>query len=308
MQNPEFKDCKGPTFLGIGSQRCATTYLNQVLEAHPSIQMATKERNFFNYNIQKKGLGWYLQYFRRSAESGIQAHGEISPTYAVMRRREIQLARKLFPHLRLILLVRHPVDRMWSALRRHWTYSYLDDVAEVGKDVASMLGYADQRLADAFGDYRAIYRNWASVFDEDRILLLRFDRMKNEPDLTVARVLEFVGVEPDVEWIRSYSENDDIPNRSKADVEMPAYVRYYLCRRYLDRTKTFNKMTSGLVQDWVEDMEATVSQAPPSWEVRYQLRSTAWYRPVHWAHRLLDPVRTWWKVRRARQKLPITSI
>ncbi len=304
MQNLEIKDRKGPTFLGIGSQRCATTYLNQVLEAYPSIQMATKERNFFNYNIRNKGLDWYLKYFRQSREPEIQARGEISPTYAVMRRREIQLTRELFPHLRLILLVRHPVHRMWSALRRHWTYSYLNDVADVGKDVSSMLGYADQRLADAFGDYRAIYRNWSSVFDEDRILLLRFDRMKNEPDRTVARVLDFLGVEPDMEWIRSYRENADIRNRSKADVHMPTYVRYYLCRRYLDRTKTFNEMTGGLVQDWIEDMKATVSDAPSSREGWYQLRSTAWYRPVQWAHRLLDPVRTWWKVRRARQNLP----
>lgn len=295
---------KEPTFLGIGSQRCATTYLHQVLAAHPRVRMAAKERNFFNFNIRKRGLDWYLQYFEADSEREVQARGEISPTYAVMRRREIQMTRELFPGLKLILLVRHPVDRMWSALRRHWTYSYLDDVAEVGKDVSSMLGYADQRLADAFGDYGAIYRNWSSVFDKDRILLLRFDRMKTQPDRTVARVLDFVGVEPDVDWIRSYRENADIRNRSKADVEMPAYVRYYLCRRYLDRIRVFNEMTGDLVQDWVEDMEAIVSEAPSLWEAQYQLRSTAWYRPVQWVHRLTDPVRTWWKVRRARQNLP----
>lgn len=294
---------KRPTFLGIGSQRCATTYLNQVLDAHPHVQMATKERQFFNHNVRKRGLEWYLGYFEEDGEAEVQARGEISPNYAVMRRPEIQLTHDLFPHLKIILLVRHPVERMWSALRRHWTYSYLDDVAEVGKDVASMLGYADQRLADAFGDYRAIYRNWSSVFDEDRILLLRFESMKKQPDRTVARVLDFVGVEPDIEWIRSYRENADIRNQSKVEVDMPAYVRYYLCRRYLARTNTFNEVTSGFVQDWVEGMEAIVSKASWSWEIRYQLRSTSWYRPVQWAHYLLDPVRTWWKIRRARQNL-----
>jgi hypothetical protein len=267
--------------------------------------MAPKERNFFNHHVRQKGLEWYLQHFENGGDD-YQARGEISPNYAVMRRPEIKLAREFFPHLSIILIVRHPVDCMWSALRRHWTYSYLDDVAEVGKDISSMLGYADQRLADAFGDYRAIYRNWSSVFEEDRILLLHFDRMKNEPDRTVARVMEFIGVEPDEEWIRSYRESTDIRNQSTVDVDMPSYVRYYLSRRYLDRTKTFNEMTGGLVQDWVEDMEACVIEAPSSWEVRYQLRSAAWYRPVQWAHRFLDPVRTWWNVRRARQNLPTT--
>jgi hypothetical protein len=262
--------------------------------------MAPKECNFFNYNIQRKGLGWYLQHFETDSEDDIQAWGEISPSYAVMRPREIQLAHDLFPHLKLILIVRQPVDRMWSALRRHWTYSYLEDVADVGKDVSSMLGYADQRLADAFGDYQAIYRNWSSVFDDDRILLLRFERMKTEPECTVARVLEFLGVEVDIEWIRSYRKDASVPNRSKVEVKMPAYVRYYLARRYLDRTRIFNTMTNGLVEDWVDEMEECIADRAWIQEARYQLRSTVRYRLVQWAHGLVDPVRTWWKVMKAR--------
>nr|WP_263841261.1 sulfotransferase domain-containing protein [Salinibacter sp.] len=223
-----------------------------------------------------------------------------------MRRPEIQLTHDLFPHLKIILLVRHPVERMWSALRRHWTYSYLDDVAEIGKDESSMLDYADQRLADAFGDYRTIYENWSSVFDDEKILLLRFDQIKTEPDRTVAQVLEFLGVDPDLDWIRSYREEASIRNRSKVEVDMPPFVRYYLSRRYLGRTKAFNAMTDGLVQDWVEDMEECIADGfLPSWELWYRARSAVRYHPVQWAHSLLDPIRTWWKVWRARQKLPI---
>ncbi|MCS4191511.1 hypothetical protein GGP51_003007 [Salinibacter ruber] len=301
-------DRKGPTFLGIGSQRCATTFVNQVLEAHPRVRMAPKEPSFFNYNCRQKGLGWYLQLFEGSIDSvtdeRVDVRGEISPNYAVMRPREVRLAHDLFPDLDLILIVRHPVDRMWSALRRHWTFSYLDGVGEIGTDEACILDYADQYLSDAFGDYRRIYKNWATVFGSDQILLLRFERLRSDPDETLARILKFVGVDPDLEWIRSYRESTSVPNRSKADVDMPAYIRYYLARRYLNRTKKFNVLTDGLVQDWVDDMEACVSEASSIWEARYQLRSTVRYRPVQWAHRLLDPVRMWWKVKRARENLP----
>ncbi|WP_347710932.1 sulfotransferase domain-containing protein [Salinibacter sp.] len=260
----------------------------------------------FNHNVRKRGLEWYLGYFEEDGEAEVQARGEISPNYAVMRRPEIQLTHDLFPHLKIILLVRHPVERMWSALRRHWTYSYLDDVAEIGKDESSMLDYADQRLADAFGDYRTIYENWSSVFDDEKILLLRFDQIKTEPDRTVAQVLEFLGVDPDLDWIRSYREEASIRNRSKVEVDMPPFVRYYLSRRYLGRTKAFNAMTDGLVQDWVEDMEECIADGfLPSWELWYRARSAVRYHPVQWAHSLLDPIRTWWKVWRARQKLPI---
>jgi len=289
--------------LCIGSQRCATSYLNQVLEAHPHVQMAPKEPNFFNHTVRTHGLDWYLQHFEAPNGKSIQARGEISPNYAVMRRREIQLAKDLFPHLKIILLVRHPVDRMWSALRRHWTFSYLDDVSEIGKNVSSILGYADQRLPDAFGDYRAIYENWTSVFDEERILLLRYDQMKAEPDRTVSRVLEFLGVESDIEWIQSYREGSSPRNQSTADVEMSNYVQYYLSRRYIDRIKAFNTITNGFVQDWVDDMDQCLAAGNHWWELRYRVRSAVRYHPVQWVHRFVDPFRTWWKVRCARWKL-----
>jgi len=268
--------------------------------------MAPKERNFFNYNVRQRGLNWYLQHFEHEGDEEVQVRGEISPNYAVMRRREIRLAKDLFPHLSIILIVRHPVDRMWSALRRHWTYSYLDDVEGVGKDVSSMIGHADQRLNDAFGDYQAIYRNWSSVFDEEDILLLRFDQVQTAPDRTVAHILDFIGAAPDLQWIRSYRENTSIRNQSKADIEMPAYVRYYLSCRYLERTRIFNAMTGGLVQDWVDDMEQCVTNGTCWWDIRYRVRSVARYYSMRWTHRLLDPLRTWWKVKRARQNLSKT--
>jgi hypothetical protein len=274
--------------------------------------MAPKEPNFYNYNWQQKGLDWYLQLFDgpSDTEGGngrVKARGEISPNYAVMRLREIRLACDLFPELRLFLVVRHPVDRMWSALRRHWTFSYLDDVAEVGTDEASILSYADQYLNDAFGDYRRIYENWATVFGADQILLLRFDQLQSEPDKTLAQILEFIGVDPDVEWIHSYRKNASVRNQSKADVEMPDFVRYYLSRRYLSRTRAFNELTDGLVQDWVADLEECVADVPTRWRGRYMLRSAARNYPVRLAHRILDPLRMWWKVQRARRRLSIAS-
>jgi hypothetical protein len=290
----------GPDFIGIGSQRCGSTFLRESLDAYPTLSMHPEEANFFNRRILTKGPDWYLQFFR---ETDAEQSGEISPNYAVMRPREIELAHDLFPSLSIILIVRHPVKRMWSALRRRWTYSYLENVEDVGEDVSSMLNYADQRLHDAFGDYEKIYTNWTSVFGENNVLLLRFDQLKSSSAETLARVLRFIGVDPDLDWIQSYLDASSIPNRSKAVVEMPPFVRYYLCRRYLHRTRSFNAKTEGLVQDWVDDMEQCVEAGEQRWEAAYQFRSALRYYPVQGIHRIVDPMRTWWKVRRAYQRI-----
>ena len=213
------------------------------------------------------------------------------------------MAHDLFPHVKIILLVRHPVDRMWSALRRHWTFSYLDDVAEIGTNLDSMLRFADQRLNDAFGDYGRILRNWSRIFGRQNILLLRFDEMKRQPEETLGRVLDFIGVAPADLHTDLDLKNTKVPNRSKVDVDMPSFFRYYLSRRYLRRVRQFNEMTDGLVQDWVINLEEHVAEGSHRWKLRYHMRSAVRYWPMQMAHRLVDPVRTQWKVQRARRKL-----
>jgi hypothetical protein len=262
--------------------------------------MAPKERNFFNHEIYVSGLKWYLDYFEKASQA--QVAGEVSPTYAVMRPQEIRLAKRLFSQLKIILVVRHPVERMWSSLRRHWTYSYLPDVRKVGKDLRSMLAYADRRLHDAFGDYANIYANWATAFGKDRLLVLRFDEVRDQQQATMKRVLDFIGVSRDVDLLER-RDNEDIPNRSKANVQMPPYLKYYLSRRYLARTKAFDEHMGGLVQDWIEDMEECISSGRTSWEVRYRVRDATRYRPEQLLHRVVDPVRMWWKVSSARNRL-----
>ena len=54
-----------PTFVGLGSQRSASTWLHSVLKAHPQITMTSrKEANYFGYEIQWHNLNWYTDLFR----------------------------------------------------------------------------------------------------------------------------------------------------------------------------------------------------------------------------------------------------
>lgn len=288
-----------PTFLCIGGQRCGSTYLNKILDSHSQIQMAPKERQFFNHRIYEEGLDWYLSYFYHEQVQNVAARGEISPNYAVMRRPEIRLTKELFPDLRIILIVRHPVDRMWSALRRHWTYSHLPGVSCIGQELDAMLSFADQRLHDAFGDYVTIWNNWTSEFGADHIKLIRFDDLKNQSTQTLGEILDFIGVEHST-WA---PQDGPVPNRSKIDIEMPEFFRYYLSRRYLSRTQRFNRQTNGLVDDWVKDMEICVGQAPVRWRVRYYTRAAYCYYPVQLMHAIGDPVRFRWKTYGARREL-----
>lgn len=283
----------GPNFIGIGSQRCASTFLDHRLRAHPHVAMAPKELSFFNHGIYRHGVQQYLEHFANAPEGAVR--GEISPTYALMRPSQIACADRLFPGMKVVLVVRHPVERMWSALGRHWTFSYLPNVADVGQDQASLLVFADRRLNDAYGDYDRIHRNWSRVVGT-RLLTVRFDDFRRDYARTMRRILEFIGVDSDLDFFASKETNQSgVPNRSKVKVEMPEYFRFYLSRRYEERTRRFDERTGGMVRDWVEDMERHVGEGSQKWHQAYRLRHALRYLPVHWAHRVGDPLRMRWK-------------
>jgi len=204
-------------------------------------------------------------------------------------------ADRLFPGMKVVLVVRHPVERMWSALGRHWTFSYLPNVADVGQDLASMLAFADRRLNDAYGDYDRIHWKWSRVVGT-RLLTVRFDDFRRDYARTMRRILEFIGVDSDLDFFASKETNRaGVPNRTKVNVEMPEYFRFYLSRRYEERTRRFDERTGGMVRDWVEDIERCVGEGSQKWHQAYRLRHALRYLPVHWAHRLGDPLRMRWK-------------
>lgn len=53
-----------PRFLVVGGQKCGTTWLSKMLEAHPEICLpkVCKETLFFT-EFYHKGIKWYARYF-----------------------------------------------------------------------------------------------------------------------------------------------------------------------------------------------------------------------------------------------------
>ncbi len=53
-----------PSFIGIGAPRSGSTWLHELLRAHPNVYLPRqrKELNFFNQN-DSRGIDWYEKYF-----------------------------------------------------------------------------------------------------------------------------------------------------------------------------------------------------------------------------------------------------
>lgn len=178
-------------FLGIGAIKCATTWIFRWLRKHPQIAMpGRKELHFWNLNFHR-GLSWYQGLFASLPEG--KKRGEFTPSYAGLSPARIREIRRHFPKLRLLYIVRDPVDRAWShacmGLRRS------------GMAVEEA---PDERFAARFrsrhyivqADYETCLRNWISVYPPEQLLLLRFESVRDEPRRLLKRCAEHIGVDP----------------------------------------------------------------------------------------------------------------
>jgi len=111
-----------PNFLIIGVQRGGTTSLYKYLTKHPKIIPALKkEIHFFDINFDK-GVSWYQSKFKQNPFFMIlykkkkfkdSITGEATPYY-IYHPYGAQRISKIIPNVKLIVLLRNPVERAYS--------------------------------------------------------------------------------------------------------------------------------------------------------------------------------------------------
>ena len=163
------------SFLGIGAQKAGTTWLYEMLRQHPDLSFpAGKEVHFWDANRQR-GLDWYRAQF---AGDDRRKAGEITPAYAILPVETIEEIHRFDPTLRLIYIIRDPIRRAWSSA-----------LMALGRAEMQLEEASDQWFIDHFlsagsmkrGDYEQCLRNWRRVFDAERLLVLRYDMVRENP-------------------------------------------------------------------------------------------------------------------------------
>lgn len=179
-----------PTFLGIGAPRAGTTWLNTLLPSHPDVYTPNlrDEINFFD-RYYKRGLSWYETLFPPSELAmRYQAIGEISPQYLECDECPERIF-KVLPESKLIVMLRHPVNRAYSQYGmfvQRWNFkgSFEDFIAEKPRSL--------QR-----GFYSRYLKRYLRYFDRTRILALVFENTVVDIPKTKRKLADFLGISVD---------------------------------------------------------------------------------------------------------------
>jgi hypothetical protein len=174
--------------------RCGSTWLYEVLKCHSDIRMSDcKEVDFFFlYRMLHHDLDWYEAQFE--PENGSEPkpiRGEISPRYARLKAWQVNRIAKLLPDLRIILTLRHPIDRMWSQTLYDFGRLGGRDIRTVGSiEFLRQLERARSRLSS---DYFRTIRIWSQAFGRDAVHIDFFDRLRDDPTAFVDGILKHIG-------------------------------------------------------------------------------------------------------------------
>lgn len=193
------------SFLVGGAQKCGTTTLDAYLRLHPSLEMAaTKEVHFFD---DEEGVYWpdpdYRPLHGQYSGDLDRLRGEATPITLYWTPAHWRILR-YNPDMRFIFMLRDPVDRAWS----HWRMNIrrgLDHLPFSEAIRAGRMRVLEDTLQSGLARHSSyIERGWygrqvawlSRLFPLENMLFLRQDDLRDAPDEVLARVADFLNIEP----------------------------------------------------------------------------------------------------------------
>lgn len=257
--NKKEKVKPGPDFIGIGAQKCATTFIYQMLRRHPEIcfpatddkvafpiivldgrEMKTWPKEIQFLTGPNSGVGWesYMGIFEDKL-SNLQ-YGEISPCYLAAPLDRINQLKSHVPEVKLFVVLRNPIERDWSAIKmiaeRKGT---LDDEAE-------LLEMVNWEHIEEMGNYAAGLEKWLSVFPKSSLKIMFYEHLTRDADDFFSELSDFIGVDPDY----FYEMKKDVVYKGP-DIKMPIEVRNALISKHKSQVFYLEKLLPDKQLDWL---------------------------------------------------------
>ena len=188
-------------FLIAGVQKGGTTALFDYLAEEPGLSLSSeKELHFFDDEEQDWSRPEYDAYHARFAPFDGRPRGEATPIY-VYWPNSLERIAAYNPAMKLILVLRDPIERAWS----HWRMEYARGAEK--EPFAWCIRRGRQRLFDAEpwgfhrefsyverGFYGEQLERVLASFPREQVLVLRSDDLRRAPGAALAAVRRFLGL------------------------------------------------------------------------------------------------------------------
>lgn len=199
-----------PDFIVIGVVRGGTTSLFENLSKHPCIYSSSyDELGFFDSNFDL-GLNWYRSLFPTIFQKKISELRnkcfmtyDVTPFY-IWNPLAAQRIHDMFPKIKLIALLRNPIDRAYSnyflgirsgSENLSFEEAINHDIKLLEKESLDDLSiYKRPRSYVAKGFYAKQLKIWFKLFPKEQILILQTEKFEENPLEVFSKIFEFLGL------------------------------------------------------------------------------------------------------------------
>lgn len=301
-----------PNFLVIGAGKSGTTSLYEYLNEHPEVFMSEiKETNFFaledeqlispdNDPEQMKHYPWsvtryktYQNLFQKVKNE--KAIGEVSPMYLYSQKAAKSIKKRL-PNVKLIALLREPVDRLYSRYlhlaRENRTPSnhFADSL-----DPSSIWWKRNDLVQEGF--YYSHLDTYYKLFSKEQIKVVLYDDFRLNPKQVLKEIYQFIGVEdsfsPDLKT--SYNVSGLIVN-PKLDqlIGQNSILKAWINDHLPSLAKLLTKQKK--VKKWVNKMRKSNLRKPTlSNALRKEISTKIYHSEIEKLQLLIDRDLTHWQ-------------
>ncbi|MDP6575966.1 MAG: sulfotransferase [Candidatus Peribacteraceae bacterium] len=199
---------------------------------------------------------WYASRFRPKSN---QIAGEATPEYAALNLETIMHIKKIMPDLKIIYLLRNPVDRAWSSvftMFKVWGKS-VDPL-----DEDELMSYLEGSFQRSLGAYIQSLDRWMQVFPEERFFIDFFEKITLDPDDLLMSIFNFLGIRVDSKHIHTHLSRQVI--MSGPGIEMPKKIRKYLSQMYLEDLEHLHKRFGGFATQWLKQAQKCLGHPLPA--------------------------------------------
>ncbi len=205
-----------PDFLIVGPQRTGTTWLHAHLRFHPQIFLSEPKEIFFFSRLKCHGeprfesdqLSWYLKFFREplwrhAAKSALcmrryrelyrpVIRGEATASYAAMDDDLIDEVVTLNPEIKVLTMVRDPVERAWSHAKKDLVRKTGRSVSDV--PVEEFKAFFEDEYQIRCASYVENHRRWRERLAKGNLFVGYFDDVTEKPGRVLRDAMSFLGV------------------------------------------------------------------------------------------------------------------
>lgn len=283
-----------PNAVLIGVKKGGTRALIEMLGLHPRVRSSGMEVHFFDKDFNyEQGLDWYREHMQPSYVTDITI--EKSPAYFVVSQVPGRILKDLGKKVRLLLVLRNPVDRVVSDFMQG-QHKQQGRMVRIKETTPEKLKKMQQALANKIlladgsinpkavfikvGMYAQHLHRWLQYFSKEQIFITSTDELVSMPARALKKAVAFLGLD-DFDWdsrivhvndfklacLNKTTQRDKRPNvvcmnntKGREHIPLPMKLRRKLFDYYRPHNEELFSMIGQTFESWRHLMPLTRKQ------------------------------------------------